>query len=419
MRHVFGNYTGCLEIGLWNGETIRLGVGTPEVAVIFNSPAAFRNLILRRDILHLAQSYFFGDIDVNGDFHALFAQRDHLAKLKPSLRDRFNLLLDAIFLSQGANDQGVAATHATSTPRQSRSIKPRHSRTRDREAIAFHYDVSNDFYALWLDRRMVYSCAYFKEAIDTIDQAQANKLEHICRKLRLQPGERLLDVGCGWGALICWAAEHYRVKAHGITLSEEQHNYATKKIHSLGLQDRVTVELRDYRDLNAGIKFDKAASVGMFEHVGIKNFPAYFDAVRRVLKPGGLFLNHGITNDEEGWKETLGTRFIQKYIFPDGELDTISNVQRAMEKAGFEIWDVEALRPHYILTLQQWLSRLEQNHSEALSYVTEEIYRTWRLYLAGCAAQFERGSIGVYQVLAVNGRDRLHDIPLTRSDIYR
>ncbi|MES1196239.1 MAG: class I SAM-dependent methyltransferase, partial [Steroidobacter sp.] len=154
-------------------------------------------------------------------------------------------------------------------------------------------------------------------------------------------------------------------------------------------------------------------------HVGIKNFPVYFTAICRVLKPGGLFLNHGITNDEEGWKETLGTRFIQRYIFPDGELETISNVQRAMEHAGLEIWDVEALRPHYVLTLKQWLSRLETQHTTALTYVTEAIYRTWRLYLAGCAAQFERGSIGIYQILAINGRQPTVNVPLTRSDLYR
>ena len=202
-------------------------------------------------------------------------------------------------------------------------------------------------------------------------------------------------------------------------MSRQQYEYTQTKIRDLGIEGQVTVELRDYRDLPADASFDKVSSIGMFEHVGLKNLPTYFSAVCRVLKPGGLFLNHGITNDEEGWRKTVGTEFLQRYVFPDGELDSVSNVQRVMERTGFEICDVEALRSHYALTLRRWVSRLEAHREEAIAHVGEARYRVWRLYMAGCASQFERGSIGIYQILAANRRDGLVDVPLTRRDLYQ
>jgi cyclopropane-fatty-acyl-phospholipid synthase len=295
----------------------------------------------------------------------------------------------------------------------------KHSRPRDRQAIAFHYDVSDDFYQLWLDEQMVYSCAYFEDANEGLDQAQRNKLDHLCRKLRLKPGERLLDIGCGWGALIRWAAVHYGVSAHGITLSRHQYEHCLRQIAAESLQDRVSVELRDYRDMAGDAVFDKIVSVGMFEHVGIGSFPVYFGTARRLLKPGGLFLNHGITHDTEGWCKSVSTAFINRYVFPDGELDTVSNVQRAMERSGFEILDVEALRPHYALTLRHWVQRLENGREEALRHVSEPTYRVWRLYMVACALSFEAGDAGVYQILAGRRVKGLHPVPLTRRDVYR
>jgi cyclopropane-fatty-acyl-phospholipid synthase len=211
----------------------------------------------------------------------------------------------------------------------------------------------------------------------------------------------------------------YGVRAHGITLSERQLEYAKERIRAEGLQDQVTVELLDYRDLPGLATFDKVASIGMFEHVGLKNLPAYFETVRRVLVPGGVFLNHGITHDEEGWNKTVATEFINRYVFPDGELDLVSNIQRGMERAGFEIHDVEGLRPHYALTLRHWVQRLEERRDEAIAMVGAATYRIWRLYMAACAVEFEAGSTGIYQILASKREQGLWPVPLTRADIYR
>jgi cyclopropane-fatty-acyl-phospholipid synthase len=293
-----------------------------------------------------------------------------------------------------------------------------HSRNSDQAAISYHYDVSNRFYGLWLDEQMVYSCALFETPTDSLEQAQRNKLDHVCRKLRLARGQRLLDIGCGWGALVCWAAKHYGVRAHGITLSQRQCDFARERIAAEGLQDLATVELRDYRDLQGEGLYDRVASVGMFEHVGLANLAVYNATVHRVLRPGGLFLNHGITHDEEGWNHTVDSEFINRYVFPDGELDTVSNIQLGMERAGFEIHDVEALRPHYALTLRHWVRRLEAAHEEATQEVGEMVFRIWRLYMAACALEFEDGGTGIYQILGSRRGAKSLPVPLTRRDIY-
>lgn len=418
LERMFQSYTGCIGVRFWNGETITLGRGSPATTIVFNTAQSFCNFVLRRDPLQFVEAHFLGAIDIEGDLYALLTQRTQLPSLLPSRRDAFSLLVAALlFRNDSAGAEESRASIRWSKPLQALfSRKP--SKALNREAISFHYDVSNDFYRLWLDEQMVYSCAYFNHPDDSIDQAQCNKLDHICRKLRLKPGERMLDIGCGWGALICWAAQHYGVSAHGITLSRQQYEYASSRIRDLGLEGQVTVELRDYRDLPEDASFDKVSSIGMFEHVGIKNLPVYFRAVRGALKPGGLFLNHGITNDEEGWRKTVGIEFIQRYVFPDGELETVSNVQRVMEQHNFEILDVESLRAHYALTLRQWVSRLEAQQENAIAQVGEARYRVWRMYMAGCASQFELGAIGVYQILATNRREGLADVPLTRRDLY-
>ena len=419
LQRIFRDYGGNLAVQLWNGETLRFGADSPETTLIFHHAQTLRDLILFRDPLRLAEAYFAGRVSVEGDIYASLRLKDHLRSMSLSVREKAALVSSTLFLKDGSGQE----MSATASPRQRMPLSRLrswrgHSKTTNRNAIAFHYDISNEFYNLWLDRQMVYSCAYFEYPDEGLDQAQENKLEHICRKLRLKPGERLLDIGCGWGALIRWAARHYGVHAHGVTLSRNQYEYGLRKIREEGLQDMVTLELKDYRDLEGEARFDKIASVGMFEHVGLKNLPVYFSTAHRLLKPGGLFLNHGITSDEEGWQKTVSTEFINRYVFPDGEMDTVSNIQRAMEHTRFEILDVEALRPHYALTLRHWVKRLEEHREDALQHVSEATYRVWRLYMAACALQFEKGVIGVYQILVAKKVGGFDAVPLTRRDLY-
>jgi len=297
----------------------------------------------------------------------------------------------------------------------------RHQHRPNRANIAHHYDVSNDFYRLWLDRRMVYSCAYFERDDATLDEAQLAKLDHICRKLRLEPGQRFLDIGCGWGALVLHAAQAYGVRATGITLSARQHAYVAERIEALGLGDRVEVRLQDYLDLPEHETFDRIASVGMFEHVGLKRFPAYFGKIARVLAPGGLVLNHGITHNALG-AHSLGSGigdFVERYVFPGGELTHVARVMEAIAAAGMEAVDAEALREHYARTLWRWTERLEANEDAARAEIGEERYRIWRIYLAGSAHAFDRGWLSLWQVLAGKPHaDGRLPVPLTRSYMY-
>jgi len=420
LKHLFGAFNGSLALRLWDGTVLRLGKthadgSEPRFTLVFHDPSVVRSMVLGRDPLRLAEAYFGGDVDIEGDFFAALGLKDQLQSIQLSARDRLGALFSALRLP-GSSSAGAGSV-GQRVLRHARSFKA-HSKLGDRDAIQFHYDVSNAFYALWLDQAMVYSCAYFEQPGDTLEQAQRAKLEHICRKLQLQQGERFLDVGCGWGALVIHAALHHGVHAHGITLSRQQLDLARQRISEAGLEDRVTVELRDYRDLEGDSVYDKIASVGMFEHVGLKNLPVYFSSVHRLLKPAGLFLNHGITHDVEGWKKTVSTEFINRYVFPDGQLDTVGNIQRAMEHANFEISDVEALRPHYAITLRHWVSRLEHHHARAMEYVSESTYRVWRLYMSACALEFESGEIGIYQILASKRCRTLASSPLTRRHLY-
>jgi cyclopropane-fatty-acyl-phospholipid synthase len=304
-----------------------------------------------------------------------------------------------------------------------------HDPSRDRAAIRFHYDVGNDFYALWLDQRMVYSCAYYRADTDSIDEAQRAKLDLICRKLRLRSGQRLLDVGCGWGALIIHAAQHYGVTALGITLSDAQATLARERIAAAGLEDRCRVEIRDYRALPADMQFDRIASVGMIEHVGADHLDAYFDAVYRALAPGGLFLNHGIVSLKEArlpgplariedrlWRRDA---FIHQYVFPDGKLTAFQSVIAAAERSGFETRDVESLREHYALTLRAWVARLLEHQERAIGLTSQRIFRIWRLYMTASAYAFAHARINVLQtLLAKPDADGLVELPKTREDLY-
>jgi cyclopropane-fatty-acyl-phospholipid synthase len=290
----------------------------------------------------------------------------------------------------------------------------RHNFAADARQVQFHYDVSDDFYALWLDRRRVYSCAYYRDAAMPLGQAQEAKLDHICRKLLLHEGERFLDIGAGWGGLLLWAAENYGVHATGITLSKNQHAHVNRLIDERGLQGRVEMKLLDYRVLPEDRPWDKIASIGMFEHVGRAMLPTYFGKIRRLLRPGGLLMNHGITaggtrNAQLG--AGIGD-FIERYIFPGGELLHHSNVLRDMADSGLEALDVENLRPHYARTLWAWSDALESHLSRAFEITDETVVRAYRLYLAGSAMSFERGWISLHQILAARPSGRLDEGPM-------
>lgn len=417
LSRLFRDFDGGLRICLWDGSEVHLGRDHPTFSLTFRSAKAFQELVLARDPLRLAESYFRRLVDIDGDIYGVLGIRHYLTSLRLSPMDKIRMAAGALRIGHGNSAEADASPRWAKTLAQKLGIRP--NRQLNRISISFHYDVSNDFYALWLDEQMIYSCAYYEDAGQSLEQAQCNKLGHICRKLRLKPGERLLDIGCGWGALICWAAEHYGVTSHGITLSQKQYEHVQRTIQRRGLEQKVSVELVDYRDLQGEARYDKLVSIGMFEHVGLKNLPAYFAIAHRLLKPGGLFLNHGITSDEGGWKKSVATEFINRYVFPDGQLETVSTVQRIMEDAKFEIHDVEGLRLHYALTLREWVRRLEAHHDDALKHVAEPVYRIWRLYMAASAMQFEEGNTGIYQILASRRQAFSDPVPLTRCDLCR
>ncbi|MEP6503216.1 MAG: cyclopropane-fatty-acyl-phospholipid synthase family protein [Betaproteobacteria bacterium] len=410
-------FDGSLALRMWNDVTHYFGHNAPSFTLVLRDPAVLRDLVLKRGPIPLADAYFNGRLDVEGDLYAALGLKRHFQSLSLSGRERMGLLVDALRLAFAPTKKAAPAGDVRATTHFTHD----HSPESDRAAISHHYDVSNDFYKLFLDERMVYSCAYFHADDDTLEAAQRQKLDHICRKLRLKPGERFLDIGCGWGALAIWAARHYGVQAHGITLSSEQLAEAKRRIAAEGLEDRITVELRDYRALEGEAVYDKVASVGMFEHVGLANLAQYHATVHRVLRPNGLLLNHGITHEEDGWQPSVDTEFINRYVVPDGELDRVSAVQAGMERARFEIQDVENLRMHYAKTLRHWVTRLEAAHDEAVAHVSEATFRVWRLYMAASALEFEAGGTAIYQILASRRPDAhpyAQPVPLTRGDLY-
>lgn len=409
-----------LDIGfaLWDGTTVPDNLAPSAFAIAFADEGAIAALIRRPKMETLANLWVSGRIDLrNGSLFDLVARRPKVRtrELKKTLDKSLLIktLLKFLFVSRG--EPWPLEAQPSERPSDG-------SPEENKKNIGYHYDVSNAFYALWLDKEMVYTCAYCTDWDNDIDRIQQDKLEMICRKLRLKPGEHLLDVGCGWGALSCYAAQHYGVTAYGVTLSEQQVAYAQEKIKRLGLSDRVKIELKDYSTVEG--QFDKVAAIGIQEHIGIDNYPKYYATVQRVLKPDGLFLHHAITRPAKRDARTFRRKreefaLLTKYIFPGGELDHIGNTVTMLERNGFEVHDVEAWREHYQRTCKHWHDRLLANYDAAVREVGAVKTRMWLVYLAGCSIAFERNGVCLYQTLASKRRKGPSGLPPTRADLYR
>ena len=396
------------QVRLWNGSAWGAEV-QPRFTLVIRHPEALRAMFSSPSELTLGEAYIHDDFDIEGDIEASFGLADHLLSQERRLWQSSDL--DERLQRLPKSDRPRSGLHPIEFGGKA------HSRDRDRQAISYHYDLPAEFYALWLDARMVYSCAYFATPDGDLDSAQVRKLDYVCRKLRLCPGERLLDIGCGWGALIMHAAAHYGVEAVGITLSVPQAEVARERLREAGLNDRCRVEVSDYRDIEHGRQYDKIVSVGMFEHVGESLLPEYFHRALDLLRPGGVFLNHGIAHSATYRRR--GPSFIDRYVFPDGDLVPMSTSLRAAELSGFEVRDVESLREHYALTLHHWLRRLESRADEARRITSDTTYRIWRLYMAGAAHGFQSGRLNVYQTLLAKPLNGSSGLPLTRDDWYQ
>jgi cyclopropane-fatty-acyl-phospholipid synthase len=395
---------------LWEG-TCWPDAGPHHATVVLHHPGALRSMLLPGHELGLAEAYLYNDFDIEGDIESTFDLAETVAGVTSGWRKKIRSARDLLRLPAESREHAGRRGPA-------RLSGQRHSVERDRQAVTFHYDVSSDFYALWLDREMVYSCAYFARPDEDLETAQVRKLDYICRKLRLRPGQRLLDIGCGWGGLAMHAVANYGVVATGITLSRPQVELANRRIEEAGLTDRCRVLAQDYRQVDPSQPYDVLVSVGMFEHVGEELLPAYFAQAMKLLAPGGAFLNHGIARRATD-QLAHGPNFNDTYVFPDGELTPINVTLRAAETSGFEVRDVESLREHYALTLRHWVRRLEANHARALEFVDEPTYRVWRLFMSGSAHGFTHGRLNVYQTLLVRpGEGGSSGLPLTRSDWY-
>lgn len=385
-----------------DGWTWRSSGRKPDCTLVVRSPKALRALFVNPTDLTLGEAYIDGHLEIEGDLFAALSVAGHVFKRLNTLEGRMMRKLRFC-----VSELGQLAMRGLP-----------HSERRDRSSIAYHYDQPEEFYRPWLGESMAYSCAYFRQPDECLDCAQRDKLELICRKLRLSREDHFLDIGCGWGSLVLHAAQEYGVEAHGITLSRGQAAIATRRITEARLNDNCAIEFRDYRRVREmPRRFEKIASVGMFEHVGLKNLRQYFSIVHDMLKPGGVFLNHGIARATPG--RFRRNSFINQYVFPDGQLVSLSQALTIAESVGLEVRDVENLREHYARTLRLWVDGLEQNQQAIRKIVSDRVYRIWRLYMAGCAAAFQRGDIAIYQVVFAKPQQGHARLPLTREDLYQ
>jgi cyclopropane-fatty-acyl-phospholipid synthase len=405
------DYPRDFAVRLWDGTTVPPVAGhETRFTLVLEHPGSLRALLWPPNQLSMAEAYLYGDVDIEGDIEAVFPFADHLLLERDwTLAQKTQTAAKLLTLPHERRPR-AGRTRARLRGRK-------FSLDRDRQAVTYHYDLSNEFFSLFLDERMVYTCAYFADEAQGLDAAQVRKLDLICRKLRLREGDRLLDVGCGWGGLLIHAAQHYGVEAVGVTLSAPQADLATERIRAAGLSDRCRVEVRDYRKVDEPEGFDKITSICMFEQVGEDLLPDYFATLLRLLRPRGVFLNQGLAahHDLHAKLGRRGDSFMRRYVFPDGDVVPIATAVRAAELAGFEVRDIEGMREHYVLTLGHWVERLEANREAARAAVDEVAYRIWRLYMAGCRYSFATGRLNLYQVLFAKPPALL---PLGRSDWY-
>jgi cyclopropane-fatty-acyl-phospholipid synthase len=412
-----------LRIRCWDGSEISTadcnacatGDGRPgsDAAIVIKSPLALRRILWQPNELGFSRAYVAGEIEVEGGIWPLFQLQALLSHADRPNGSKARLEAGRRLFA-AVRGVGALGRPPAPPPEEARLHGSLHSRGRDAQAIAHHYDVSNDFYRLFLGETMTYSCAYFATPQTPLADAQRAKYDLICRKLGLRPGMRLLDVGCGWGGMVMHAAEHYGVHAVGVTVSQRQVDYGREAVAAAGLDDRVEIRFQDYRDVSDG-PFDAISSVGMVEHVGAVRLPEYFGQLYSLLQPGGRLLNHGICWPK-GSAGLSRRSFVANYVFPDGELHEVGVIAQAMQARGFEVRDTESLREHYALTLRNWVRNLDEHWDEAVRVAGAGRARVWRLYMAGSALNFESGNITVHQVLGVRPHaDGGSEMPLTRA----
>jgi cyclopropane-fatty-acyl-phospholipid synthase len=413
LRLIDGYSPRDFAVRFWDGSTRDPDPGQPaRFTLVVRHPGALRQMFWPFNKASVGEAYIYDDVDIEGDIDAFFKLTRFLDRRRSALTawQKLGLFRQMLAMPNESRArrgrQGVKLSGSQRTPQ------------RDRQAIEYHYDgPPGEFFALFLDRYMQYTCGYFANPDEDIDTAQERKLDYICRKLRLKPGERLIDFGCGWGGLITYAAKHYGVHALGVSISNEQIKWTNREIERMGVQDRCRIEYCDYRAMPEDQSFDKAVSVGFIEHLGEKMMPTFFGKVGRLLRHQGLYLHHAITfkpfTPLPPWRA-----FALKYVFPDGELVPIHRTVHHLAAAGFEVRDVESLREHYISTLQCWLRRLEENHAEAARLTDEVNYRIFRIYFAGAIQGFRFGLYNLYQTLVVKSGDTVSGLPLTRADWY-
>lgn len=421
LAHVAEVIDAKFSVRLWDGSVVPLGREVrPGLCVSISGPGVIGSLLRRPTLDNLVRHYATGKIDIHGGDLMEFGDVARLERSSKKLKaiSKGVLLRSALpFLLAPAEKAETA--HAFDGEQTGRVASKRNNK----DYIQFHYDLGNEFYKLFLDPEMQYSCGYFTDWNNGLEQAQRDKIEMICRKLRLKPGDRMLDIGCGWGGLICHAAKTHGVQAHGVTLSQEQLDYTREKVRRLGLEDRVTVELRDYNTLEG--TYDKISSIGMYEHVGIANYPTYFRKIWSLLRDRGILLNHGITRRAKRQKGRFQRmrpehKLIAKYIFPGGELDHIGHTVESLEAHRFEVHDVENWREHYARTSRFWCQRLAARKEEAIALVGPERYRLWAAYLASVSFAFADGSLRIFQVVASKQKAKgKAELPPTRADLYR